>query len=167
MLSLARLLRPQLRNLGRCKCSICSVIGLARREGRRVPPAEARDRLMGSRLKPSLALSLLTLTVLAFTTSTYAALSKIPDDADVILAYEPVWAIGASEPAGADHVVAVTQSLRALVAERKGRTRILYGGSAGPGTYEALKNGVDGLFLGRFAHDPRNLEKVIQELSES
>ena len=96
-----------------------------------------------------------------------AALSKLPDDADVILAYEPVWAIGASEPAGADHVVAVTQSLRPLVAERKGRTRILYGGSAGPGTFEALKNGVDGLFLGRFAHDPKNLEKVIQEMSGS
>lgn len=64
-----------------------------------------------------------------------AALSQIPDEADVILAYEPVWAIGASEPAGADHVVAVTQNLRALVAGRKGRTRILYGGSAGPGKW--------------------------------
>ena len=60
-----------------------------------------------------------------------AALSQVPDDAEVILAYEPVWAIGASEPAGADHVVAVTQNLRVLVAGRKGRTRILYGGSAG------------------------------------
>ena len=95
-----------------------------------------------------------------------AALSQIPDDADVILAYEPVWAIGASEPAGADHVVAVTQNLRALVSERKGRTRILYGGSAGPGIWKALKDGVDGLFLGRFAHDPKNLEKVIEEMGE-
>lgn len=95
-----------------------------------------------------------------------AALSQIPDDAEVILAYEPVWAIGASEPAGADHVVAVTQNLRELVANRKGLTRILYGGSAGPGTFQKLKDGVDGLFLGRFAHDVKNLEKVIQEMSE-
>ena len=95
-----------------------------------------------------------------------AALSQIPDDAEVILAYEPVWAIGASEPAGADHVVAVTQRLRELVAGRKGRTRILYGGSAGPGTFQKLKEGVDGLFLGRFAHDIKNLEKVIEEMSE-
>lgn len=95
-----------------------------------------------------------------------SALSEIPDDADVILAYEPVWAIGASEPAGADHVVAVTQNLRALVADRKGRTRILYGGSAGPGTFQRLKDGVDGCFLGRFAHDPNNLEKVIEEMRE-
>lgn len=94
-----------------------------------------------------------------------AALSRIPDDAEVILAYEPVWAIGASQPAGADHVVAVTQNLRALCAGRKGTTRILYGGSAGPGTFERLKEGVDGCFLGRFAHDVGNLEKVIQEMS--
>ena len=96
-----------------------------------------------------------------------AALSRIPDDAEVVLAYEPVWAIGASEPAGADHVVAVTQNLRALVAGRTGRTRILYGGSAGPGVFQQLKDGVDGCFLGRFAHDPKNLEKVIQEMGQS
>ncbi|KAF2217795.1 hypothetical protein CERZMDRAFT_63926 [Cercospora zeae-maydis SCOH1-5] len=95
-----------------------------------------------------------------------AAFSQIPNDAEVILAYEPVWAIGAAEPAGADHVVAVTQSLRALVKDRKGRTRILYGGSAGPGTFQRLKDGVDGCFLGRFAHDVKNLEKVIEEMAE-
>ncbi|KAK5119591.1 hypothetical protein LTR85_007420 [Meristemomyces frigidus] len=95
-----------------------------------------------------------------------AALSQIPDGAEVILAYEPVWAIGAAEPAGADHVVTVTQNLRELVAGRKGRTRILYGGSAGPGTFDKLKDGVDGLFLGRFAHDIKNLETVIEEMSD-
>lgn len=95
-----------------------------------------------------------------------AAVSAIPDNAELIIAYEPVWAIGASQPAGADHVVAVAQNLRALVAGRSGRTRILYGGSAGPGTFQQLKDGADGLFLGRFAHDPNNLHKVITEMSE-
>lgn len=94
-----------------------------------------------------------------------AALSQIPDDADVIFGYEPVWAIGASEPAGPDHVVTVVQNLRALVSDRKGSTRFLYGGSAGPGIWEALSEGVDGLFLGRFVHDPRNLEEVIRDMS--
>jgi len=94
------------------------------------------------------------------------ALSQLPDDAEVILAYEPVWAIGAAEPAGADHVVAVTQNLRTLIAGRKGRTRIVYGGSAGPGTFQKLKDGVDGLFLGRFAHDVGNLAKVIEEMAQ-
>ncbi|KAK5150190.1 hypothetical protein LTS14_010319 [Recurvomyces mirabilis] len=100
------------------------------------------------------------------TTQITAALSQLPSEAEVILAYEPVWAIGASEPAGADHVVAVTQQLRALIkgTGRTGRTRILYGGSAGPGTFGKLKDGVDGCFLGRFAHDVGNLGKVIQEM---
>jgi len=42
----------------------------------------------------------------------------------------------------------------------------LYGGSAGPGTYDRLREGVDGLFLGRFAHDVKNLEQVIKEMSD-
>ena len=95
-----------------------------------------------------------------------AALSQIPNDADVILAYEPIWAIGASDPAGADHVVAVVQNLRALVANRSGRVRILYGGSAKPGIWKALAPALDGMFLGRFAHDTKNVEQIIKEMSE-
>ncbi|KAI1136220.1 Triosephosphate isomerase [Hypoxylon sp. FL0543] len=94
-------------------------------------------------------------------------LNSLPDDAEVVLAYEPVWAIGAAQPAGAEHVVAVTQAIRALesVQRRKGATRILYGGSAGPGLFEQLKAGVDGLFLGRFAHDPAQFYRTILEVA--
>jgi len=42
--------------------------------------------------------------------------------------------------------------------------RFLYGGSAGPGTFEQMKEGVDGLFLGRFAHDPERFFEVIKEV---
>ncbi len=95
-----------------------------------------------------------------------AALSQVRSEDDVILAYEPVWAIGAAEPAGADHVVAVTQALREMVRKtaRTGRCRILYGGSAGPGVFEKLKDGVDGLFLGRFAHEVENVRTVLEEM---
>ncbi|KAK4984050.1 hypothetical protein LTR50_006850 [Elasticomyces elasticus] len=95
-----------------------------------------------------------------------AVMDAVPDDAEVILAYEPVWAIGAMQPANPDHVVAVVQGLRGLVEGRRGLIRILYGGSAGPGTFKQLKSAVDGLFLGRFAHDINNLERVIQEMGE-
>ena len=96
-----------------------------------------------------------------------SVLAAVPDDAEVILAYEPVWAIGAKEPADADHVVLVTKALREMAGGRKGTTRIVYGGSAGPGTFERIKEGVDGLFLGRFAHDIHNLKKVIEEVGEA
>ncbi|KAI8624976.1 triosephosphate isomerase [Xylariaceae sp. FL1651] len=100
-------------------------------------------------------------------TQVEAVLSAVPPTADVILAYEPVWAIGAAAPAGASYVVAVAQAIRefACVRGRPGTTRILYGGSAGPGLFGKLKDGVDGLFLGRFAHDPEQFVKTICEVA--
>ncbi|KPM40836.1 hypothetical protein AK830_g5710 [Neonectria ditissima] len=94
-------------------------------------------------------------------------LEAVADDAEVILAYEPVWAIGASQPADVGYVVEVTSAIRQLdcIQRRSGLTRILYGGSAGPGLFQKLKNGVDGLFLGRFAHDPAQFYKTIQEVA--
>jgi triosephosphate isomerase len=83
----------------------------------------------------------------------------------VIVAYEPVWAIGAAEPAGADHIRAVCSFLRGAVhafADRDG-TSVIYGGSAGPGLLTALGSDMDGLFLGRFAHDPAALGRVLDE----
>lgn len=96
-----------------------------------------------------------------------AVMAALPDDAEVMLAYEPVWAIGASEPASPEHVVGVVEALRDLpcIRDRKGRTRTIYGGSAGPGLFEKLKGSVDGLFLGRFAHDPKAFVKTIQEVA--
>ena len=81
----------------------------------------------------------------------------------VLLAYEPVWAIGAAAPAGSAYVNQVVAALRRVLRERTGSdTEIIYGGSAGPGLLPRLA-GVDGLFLGRFAHDPANLGSVIDE----
>lgn len=86
---------------------------------------------------------------------------------EVILAYEPVWAIGAAEPAEASYVVEVTKEIRKLCVEagRGEEVRILYGGSAGPGTFAKIEKGVDGLFLGRFAHDVKNFGLVIREVA--
>lgn len=81
---------------------------------------------------------------------------------EIIFAYEPVWAIGQSKPASADRVVAVVKELRKLCEPRE--LKFIYGGSAGPGTFATMREGVDGLFLGRFAHDPQRLREVIQEV---
>lgn len=101
-------------------------------------------------------------------------LKAIPLDAPVILAYEPVWAIGAIEPAGVDYVGPVVQSIRAVVDGIEGRTavtRIVYGGSAGPGLWSGSTNDgnglgrwVDGMFLGRFAHEISGVKKVVDEV---
>ncbi|KAH8893875.1 triosephosphate isomerase [Thozetella sp. PMI_491] len=96
-----------------------------------------------------------------------AVLEAVPDTADVILAYEPVWAIGASEPAPVEYVCDVAERIKSsdVVSRRAGRTRILYGGSAGPGLFAKLSGAVDGLFLGRFAHDPEQFYRTLREVA--
>ena len=106
-----------------------------------------------------------------------SVLEAVPDDAPVILAYEPVWAIGAAEPAGVGYVGPVVQAIRECVKGVKGRsgeTRVVYGGSAGPGLWSGKTNGgdglgkwVDGMFLGRFAHEVEGVKKVVDEVVES
>ncbi|KAG8418557.1 hypothetical protein J3459_012252 [Metarhizium acridum] len=102
-------------------------------------------------------------------TQVEAVLATVPSIAEVALAYEPVWAIGASEPAAEDHVLKVVEGIRRLdcVKSRQGTTRVVYGGSAGPGLYERLKSGLDGLFLGRFGHDPERFVKTILEVAQA
>ncbi|GGF38797.1 triosephosphate isomerase [Microbacterium sorbitolivorans] len=90
-----------------------------------------------------------------------ASLAGAPDGS-VIVAYEPVWAIGAPEPAGEDHVRVVAGALRAALAGRPG-SAVIYGGAAKPGLLTRLGDAVDGVFLGRFAHDPDALMQVINE----
>jgi triosephosphate isomerase len=81
----------------------------------------------------------------------------------VIVAYEPVWAIGAVEPAPTDHIRTVGRALSAAVQAMRPGSVVIYGGSAGPGLLGRLGDSVDGLFLGRFAHDVDRLAAVLDE----
>jgi len=95
--------------------------------------------------------------------------SALPEDlrlsATVLVAYEPAWAIGASRPADSAHVRAVVSRVRTwLATHRPGLTaRVIYGGSAGVGQLTELGDVVDGLFLGRFAHDTTALAAILDE----
>ncbi|MFJ6537329.1 triose-phosphate isomerase family protein [Paenarthrobacter sp. NPDC091711] len=85
--------------------------------------------------------------------------------ARTIVAYEPQWAIGAPEPATPEYISAVVrgldQHLRSLPGQEE--SRVIYGGSAGPGLITELDTAVAGLFLGRFAHDPAALKTILDE----
>jgi triosephosphate isomerase len=83
----------------------------------------------------------------------------------VVVAYEPYWAIGAASAAPTEHIRSVCGALRDHVrGGRRTASQVIYGGSAGPGLLGRLGDSVDGLFLGRFAHDPAAVESVLDEV---
>ena len=94
----------------------------------------------------------------------HAATEGMDPSHPLVLAYEPVWAIGAAKPSPPEYITAVAEGLRRALGERPGMA-LIYGGSAGPGLLTTLGNAVDGLFLGRFAHRIADLHSIIQEAS--
>jgi len=88
----------------------------------------------------------------------------------LILAYEPVWAIGASAPAAPDYVNDALGALRRQIASATGNAAaavpIVYGGSAGPRFLPSL-SAANGLFLGHFAHDPENFGTILDEAARA
>ncbi|SCM66967.1 triose-phosphate isomerase [Donghicola eburneus] len=86
------------------------------------------------------------------------ALSKLSDDqksAEILLAYEPVWAIGENGiPATSEYADARQAEIIAVAHDVLGRkVPCLYGGSVNPGNCEELIScpHIDGLFIGRSA----------------
>jgi triosephosphate isomerase len=82
----------------------------------------------------------------------HAALDQVSDPSAVLIAYEPVWAIGETgRPARPEDI---ESQFAALSDALQGRVRaILYGGSVNPenATETLAVPGVDGLFVGRSA----------------
>ncbi|MBF4616135.1 triose-phosphate isomerase family protein [Curtobacterium sp. VKM Ac-1376] len=83
----------------------------------------------------------------------------------LIAAYEPVWAIGAPQPAPDEHIVAVLAGIEQHLATRPelAGSVVIYGGSAGPGLLTRGAGRIGGLFLGRFAHDPEAIRTILDE----
>lgn len=92
--------------------------------------------------------------------------SVLPESAsdEMLIAYEPVWAIGADNPADPAFVCELIDVLRDLIGSRFAALEpsFLYGGSARPGTLTTM-TGLDGVFLGRFAHDSHAFGTVLDE----
>ncbi|WP_442575522.1 triose-phosphate isomerase [Microbacterium sp. F51-2R] len=83
------------------------------------------------------------------------ALEGVSADADIVVAYEPVWAIGSGQAATPDQAQDVCAKLRAVIAEKLGqdaadRTRVLYGGSVKSGNIASFMRepDVDGALVG-------------------
>ncbi len=98
----------------------------------------------------------------------HAALDQVPDASDVLIAYEPVWAIGESgRPANPEEI---ESQFAALTEALPGRVRaILYGGSVDPdNAAETLAvPGVEGLFVGRSAWEVEGYLRLVDLAAQS
>ena len=93
----------------------------------------------------------------------------LDDLAHLVLAYEPVWAIGTGKTAGVDQVMQVHQHLRSLLEKLfskdfSDQTRILYGGSVNPENAKNLMDieDVDGALVGGASLDADKFINIIK-----
>ncbi len=97
-------------------------------------------------------------------------LDKVPVErlADVVLAYEPIWAIGTgltATPEQAQEAVAFVRALVEDIEKPAGQAvRILYGGSLKPDNAEQLLGlpDVDGALVGGASLDPQSFASIIE-----
>ena len=87
----------------------------------------------------------------------------------LVIAYEPVWAIGTGKTATAGQAQEVHQFLRAMVEKSFGNMlaksiRILYGGSVKPNNIAELMEmpDVDGALVGGASLDPETFSKIVR-----
>jgi triosephosphate isomerase len=100
----------------------------------------------------------------------HAGLSELSDDqvAEMMIAYEPVWAIGTGKTATPDDASDVHGVIRRALGERVGsRAReipILYGGSVNTSNAAALLSAenVDGLLVGGASLDPHGWARICE-----
>ena len=96
------------------------------------------------------------------------ALEKVPDErlADVVVAYEPVWAIGTGKVASPEQAQEAMGFIRALVGDRSReaaeRLRVLYGGSVKPDNAAQILSqpDVDGALVGGASLEPESLAQI-------
>ena len=87
-----------------------------------------------------------------------------PDMGAVVIAYEPIWAIGTGEVATVAQIAEVHAALRAALGERGAETRILYGGSVNPGNAAEIfaVADVDGALVGGASLSAETFSPIIE-----
>jgi len=98
-----------------------------------------------------------------------AALDGVKAGSDIVVAYEPVWAIGSGQAATPEQAEQVAAQLRTVIAESIGdeaaaATRILYGGSVKANNIAGFMRqpNVDGALVGGASLDQQEFSSIVR-----
>ena len=90
----------------------------------------------------------------------------LTNDFEIILAYEPVWAIGTGETASIDHINEIHEQVKSKLKDSELNIPVLYGGSVNPSNSKDILESefVDGVLVGGASTKIDQLEGILNSI---
>ena len=104
--------------------------------------------------------------VLCFEEIDQIPLDLLTNDFEIILAYEPVWAIGTGETASIDHINEIHEQVKLKLKDIELNIPVLYGGSVNPSNSKDILESefVDGVLVGGASTKIDQLEGILNSI---
>ena len=104
--------------------------------------------------------------VLCFEEIDQIPLDLLTNDFEIILAYEPVWAIGTGETASIDHINEIHEQVKYKLKNLELNIPVLYGGSVNPSNSKDILESefVDGVLVGGASTKIDQLEGILNSI---
>ena len=104
--------------------------------------------------------------VLCFEEIDQIPLDLLTNDFEIILAYEPVWAIGTGETASIDHINEIHEQVKSKLKDLELNIPVLYGGSVNPSNSKDILESefVDGVLVGGASTKINQLEGILNSI---
>jgi len=104
--------------------------------------------------------------ILCFEEIDQIPLDLLTNDFEIILAYEPVWAIGTGETASIDHINEIHEQVKSKLKDLELNIPVLYGGSVNPSNSKDILESefVDGVLVGGASTKIDQLEGILNSI---
>ena len=104
--------------------------------------------------------------ILCFENTKQIPFDILNNSSEMILAYEPVWAIGTGETASIEHINEIHRSVKSELSKLSLDIPVLYGGSVNPTNSKEILSQelVDGVLIGGASTKYKDLHKIINSI---